>query len=516
MYCRVSSERQKREGHGLESQEQRCLKKAEELKLEVAEIFPDGAVSGRLFERPAMNNLMAYLDSHPEERFVIIFDDMKRFARDTLVHFQLKAELVLRRKARLECLNFRFEDTPAGRFVETVMAGAAQLEREQNNEQVRNRMKSRLESGEWPFCPPPALRNKKNEKGEIVEYLCNVEPLAGIYKLAIERFANYELETKEAVRKFILEQYAMHNIQRKLSNNGIHRILTELLYTGCTEYLPWGVIRKEGKHKGFITLETHLTVLRRLEELAKPRLRTDYNEDYPLRNFLLCSVCKKPVTASWHRGKMGVRYPHYWCKQNGCPKQYKSVMREKVETEFGELLNSATPQPEIVEIADMVLTELWKQRQELEVGQQKLVMRDADRLQIQAETYKSRIANAKSELAVEEYEKEMVKSLEQRADLLAKNKYKSKYPDDKFGTAKTVVFEVIKNPLTVWEKGDFADKRLLLNMYFRHGIVYDKETGFGTQHFPLMQEVLSSQKITKHAEGFLVEMGGVKPPSRAY
>ena len=499
IYGRVSSDRQVKEGNGLNSQDLRCVAKAKELYLEVAAKFPDSAISGKLFDRPAMNDLMAYMDAHPNKRYVIIFDDLKRFARDVEVHLKLKTELVMKRKAKLVCLNFNFEDTPTGRFIEVVMAAGAQLEREQNAEQVNNKMKSRLEVGVWPFCFPIGLKNIKDKNNKIIiEHLANAEPIATIYKTAIEKFVNYELETKESVRQFILQQYAVHGIDRILSLHGVDKILRQLLYSGWVEYKPWGVSLRKGKHKGFIELDTHYAALKRLDEIAKPRLRTDYNLDFPLRNYLLCPFCKTAMTASWHKGKMGKLYPHYWCKQSGCPNKNKSVSRDDVEVNFQRLLAAVIPQPEVMEVADLVLADLWNQRQELERGERKRLSMEADKLQADADVYKARIGKAKSDTAVEEYEKEMVKILKEKDSLLTQNIRQPKYPSDKFGTRRRVVFKVIENPLLEWKNGSYQDKRLLLNMYFRSRICYGKKTGFGTHDLPLILKVLSGSQTSKN------------------
>ena len=224
VYCRVSSERQVNEGHGLDSQEQRCLAHAQGKGLTVAKVFRDQGISGKLFERPAMQQRIAYLDSHKSERFVIIFDDLKRFARDVEVHLHLRTELVSQRGAKLDCLNFNFEDSPAGRFVEMVIAGAAQLEREQNQIQVIQKMKARLEVGFWAFCPPPGLKFVKDgTKGQILRPNA---PQSVIFKAAIEKYRDFELNTLEDVQKFVLSQYRLQGIKKSLSLNGVKRILT--------------------------------------------------------------------------------------------------------------------------------------------------------------------------------------------------------------------------------------------------------------------------------------------------
>jgi len=119
IYCRVSTTKQTIEGSGLQSQESRCRRYAEEKGYAVAAVFPDDVSAG-------MVSLLAFLDAQPEENFVVIFDDLKRFARDTVFHIQLRQALE-ERGAAVECLNFKFEDTPEGQFIETIMAAQAKL-----------------------------------------------------------------------------------------------------------------------------------------------------------------------------------------------------------------------------------------------------------------------------------------------------------------------------------------------------------------------------------------------------
>lgn len=114
IYCRVSSPSQKKRGHGLESQEARCRDYATSKGYSVDVVFPDDASGGGDFmKRPGMVALLAFLEAQPDKSYVVIFDDLKRFARDTEFHIKLRRELAMRR-ATVECLNFTFEDTPEG------------------------------------------------------------------------------------------------------------------------------------------------------------------------------------------------------------------------------------------------------------------------------------------------------------------------------------------------------------------------------------------------------------------
>jgi len=149
IYCRVSTTKQTIEGSGLQSQELRCRRYAEDKGYLVAAVFPDDASGGGDYmKRPGMVSLLAFLDAQPHENFVVIFDDLKRFARDTVFHIQLRQALE-ERGAAVECLNFKFEDTPEGQFIETIMAAQGELEREQNRRQVVQKMRARVEQGYW-------------------------------------------------------------------------------------------------------------------------------------------------------------------------------------------------------------------------------------------------------------------------------------------------------------------------------------------------------------------------------
>ena len=158
IYCRVSSRNQEEDGHGLESQETRCRQHAAARGYEVAAVFPDTITGGIDFmQRPGMVALLSFIDAQPDELFVVIFDDLKRFARNTRFHLDLR-DAFRKRGATIECLNFKFEDTPESRFFETIVAAQGELEREQNGRQVTQKMRARMENGYWIHNPPIGYR----------------------------------------------------------------------------------------------------------------------------------------------------------------------------------------------------------------------------------------------------------------------------------------------------------------------------------------------------------------------
>ena len=151
VYARVSSKRQEIEGSGLESQELRCMKDLKTIMVDYKKSFQDSFTGGGDFmKRPAMKEMIEYIDARPHKKFVVVFDDLKRFARDVEFHIKLRATFRAR-DVQLRCLNYNFDESPEGYFAEIVMAAAGQLERGQNQKQVVQKMKARLELGYWPF-----------------------------------------------------------------------------------------------------------------------------------------------------------------------------------------------------------------------------------------------------------------------------------------------------------------------------------------------------------------------------
>ncbi len=188
IYCRVSSTKQATQGHGLDSQEARCRAHAAASGIEVMAVFPDDVTgAGDFMKRPGMVALLSFIDANPDKTFVAIMDDMKRFARDTEFHIKLRREFA-RRNARIECLNCKLEDTPEGKFVETIFAAQGELEREQNGRQTRQKMRERVKAGYWTFSAPLGYRYEKVAgHGKL---LVRDEPVASIIQEGLEGYAS--------------------------------------------------------------------------------------------------------------------------------------------------------------------------------------------------------------------------------------------------------------------------------------------------------------------------------------
>jgi site-specific DNA recombinase len=249
IYCRVSDTKQKTEGHGLDSQEHRCLAHAAQCRYAVEKVFLE-SVSGGLdiADRPAMTELLRYLDSR--KKFGI-FDDNTRFARQTEVHLKLRRELEMR-GARVEYLNFMIEDSPEGTFIDTMLAAQAQLEREQIGRQTKQKTRARLERGYWTFRAPVGYKYVSSKRGG--KELVIDQPLASIVKEALEGFASGRFATQAEVKRFLESQpqYPKDMPNGELRTETVARLMRKVLYAGYLEAPEWNIARRKANHEGII------------------------------------------------------------------------------------------------------------------------------------------------------------------------------------------------------------------------------------------------------------------------
>ena len=199
IYCRVSSQKQVDEGHGLESQEKNCRNYSISKGYTVDKVFHEGAVSGGDFNRPEMNKLIEYLTFNRGD-FVVIFDDISRLARDVNIH-RLLVKSIQNTGAEIDCIGTVVgSNVPSDILVETMIAATKEYERLNNRLQVIKRQKSRLEMGYWVFCHPPGYVYKgHNIHGKLLH---KDEPNASIITEALEGYASNRFVTQEDVRVF--------------------------------------------------------------------------------------------------------------------------------------------------------------------------------------------------------------------------------------------------------------------------------------------------------------------------
>lgn len=450
IYCRVSDPKQRTEGHGLESQELRCRQYAEQHSLQVAAVFCDDVSGGGDYaKRPGMTALLHFLETHPHKSYTVVFDDLKRLARDTLFHWQLR-HAISDYGARVECLNYKFDNTPEGEFMETLFAAQGQLERKQNRRQVVQKMKARLESGFYVFAPPAGYQYQKDKAyGKI---LVPDEPVASIITEMMKGFASGRFQTKEEARRFLEHSPEFPKVNSgKVGNNKVKRILTNPIYAGYVEYKPWGISLNKGQHEGLVDFETFQSIQERLKGRAYAPTKANLNQDFPLRNFVSCE-CGNALTAAWSKSKTGKRHPYYLCQNRKCEYKGKSIRRDVLEGEFEKLLKRLTPSKPLFVIADKMFRKLWAHREQLQTFRQKHYEKERVKLDKQIDQLLNNIVEAQSPTVMRAFEKK-IESLEKSKLILEEKIAQTGHPVRPFEKMYRTSMQYLAQPHKVWASG---------------------------------------------------------------
>jgi len=487
IYCRVSDTKQKIEGSGLESQEFRCRQYAAEKNYEIDKVFHDDVSGGGDFaKRPGMIALLSYLENNQKTDYVVIFDDLKRLARDTMFHWQLRHAMA-NFGARLECLNYTFDESPEGEFVETLFAAQGQLERKQIGRQTRQKTKARLEAGYHAFRAPTGYYYQKTKmQGKMIFV---DEAIAPILREALEGFASGRFQTKREVQYFLEDAPEFpKTASSRLGNNRVNDMLSNPLYAGYIEYKPWGVSLRKGLHEGIISYETFQKIQERLMGRAYVPTRKDLNRDFPLRGSVACE-CGNALTACWSKSKTGKLHAYYLCQNRQCEYKGKSIRRDVLEGEFESLLKQLTPTPGLIAAATDMFKVMWNHREATQQVRRKTLEQESRDIECKIEQFLDQIVDSDSPLVVKALEKRINK-LQSNQHVIEEKLSQCGRPIKPYDEMYRTSMKFLEKPHEIWVHGRFEDKRAVLKLAFTDRLSYVRNEGYRTPDLSLPFRVL--------------------------
>ncbi|MAN73356.1 MAG: recombinase [Henriciella sp.] len=510
IYCRVSDTKQKLEGHGLDSQEVRCIDYAQRCGYDIVQVFKDDA-SGGIADRPRFIEMLAFLEARKAEAHVVIVDDINRISRSLEVHLMFREKLKAI-GARFESPTQKFGDGADDRMVEMMLVNVAEYQRLKNAEQTKNRMWGRLKNGYWVFQPPRGYVFEK--VGAHGKMLVRDEPVASILKEALESFASGRLQTMAEVKRF-LETFPEYPRDTKAGEVRIQRIrdlLTRVIYAGYIEHEAWGIERTRGHHEPIISLETFEKIQDRLDgKAAKVPAKLNLNELLPLRGFVKCGDCDHPYTGSRVKGRSKY-YVYYECFNKSCPSYRKSIKKAEIEKAFEELLSTMRPSDELFHLLHAMLKDLWDAQAARGQALVESAKKELVEIERDIERLVDRTLETKNSTLAKRYE-DRIGDLETRKLVLAEKQSKIGQPQSTFERTFRTAMRFLSNPLILWSSKRLEDKRAVLKLTFSDQIAYDRKKGFRTVDLSLPFKVLGDFLRDKSGMAHLI---GFEPMTSAF
>lgn len=503
IYCRVSGKKQVKRGDGLGSQETRCREYARHKGYDVLSVFTDDMTGGKT-SRPGMLAMLAYLKLQKDKPTVVIIDDISRLARGLEAHLELRTSLA-NAGGQLESPSIEFGEDSDSILIENLLASVSQHQRQKNAEQTINRMQARTKNGYWVFKAPVGYRFEHvSGHGKL---LVRDEPNASTIAEALEGFACGRFQTQVEVKRFLESDpiYPKDLPDGTIRNQRITEILTRPIYAGYIEAPNWKISLRKGHHEPLVSLETFEKVQTRLKEGAKAPARKDINTDFPLRGFILCDDCDKPLTACWSKSKTGKKHPYYLCPTKGCDSYRKSIRRDDLEGDFSAMLETFQATEGLFSLVRAMFKDAWDQRTGQAKARTQSAKTEISKIEKKIDSLVDRIVESDNDRVAKAYEVRIEK-MEREKLRLEEMITNSGKPKHTFEELFELAMSFLANPWKIWTSGDYSLQRMVLRLAFSERVAYSRENGLRPPQKALPFKALEVFQVEKcemaHPRGF--------------
>ena len=353
IYFRVSTEEQAQFGISLDQQKNSCLEYAQKNNIEIVKIFHDDGASAKTTNRIGLQNLIGFCKKHKNVDCIIIYkiDRLSRSAYDYAKLFSLFSKLKIKLISVTEAIN----DTPMGKFMGTFMAANAQLDNDMKSERVTSCMTEKFKQGFWCWEAPIGYLNstdKFDKKNIVID-----KKKAPLIKLIFEKYST-GLYTLEEIRNIVNKKGLRTKKGNEISNQTIGKIIRRSFYFGIMKRKGED---QKGNYKPIISERLFYKCQQLLRDIKKGNavVKSKNNEDFPLRHFVVCTYCGRPLTASFSTGRWGGKFPYYRCYNSKCPSK-KSIAKDIIEGEFVDHLKKITPEKKYMNKIKPIIVDIWK------------------------------------------------------------------------------------------------------------------------------------------------------------
>lgn len=491
IYIRVSSKEQL-EGTSLESQEKECRKYAKKHGLKIAEnaLFIEKGESAKYADRPVLQDMLKYVKDNKNSVDTLLIWKIDRLARNLGDYYGIKVALA-RYEVKIISTTEPIEDDPVGRFLEAILAAAAQFDNEIRAIRTITGMRTRVEQGGWPHQAPYGYIKKQGAYG-ISRVMIDKEKAPRVTRFLTE-FATGKYSVQEAVdlafKYKITTKTGGKRSWQQTKDMLINPIYAGFVKTKLTEKM------KKGRHQALISEDTYLKNVEIVSGTKRPYVLHG-DELYPLRKFLVCSRCKKFATASSPRGRSGKYYPKYHCTSAMCKAKVTgkpaSEDVEIVHQQFRELLRTLRPLEGVSKLFKTVLLRNWQKEYSDAVDNAKSINQEID--------YYTGLRLATLEkYALEKISEKDMQAQINRIDAKLEDLGDDKKDADEYVKDKEQIIDeamqLINQPDEFWNQASLKIQKAIQWLIFPNGLEYDFGTGFGTS--PLSQTHLLIQELNK-------------------
>lgn len=502
-YVRVSTTEQV-DGASLDNQEERCQEWALRHGILISRTFREEGASAKTANRPVLQEMLGYLRTHHKEIDYLIIYEVDRLARNTNDFFEISG-LLKGYGIELRDPSSAIENNMSDKVIRYMKAIMSEVDNDMKSARVRETMQKLGSDGFRMSMAPYGLRNARDVDGK-----STVEPIpvvADTIAYILNEFAKgtYTIKT-------LIELASAQGLKRPngkpINHSFMGKLLRQPLYAGLEQSQHTNCVLIGSIFGGIVSESTYY----RIQELLisrKANKTEGYqinNSDYPLRRFVRCNTCSRPVRGSASTGSNGKSYPRYHCET--CNKA--STLPDELDKDFVSLLGRVSPNKLTQKLIKVMIVRVWNDELKTLHSRRKQLQKRIDQLEEhkQAATDKvvSDVITKLEKLDIHRRADKQIVDLSRDVSKLAKQ----------IGTKQEAIdyaLNYMDNAPRLWNDATPDMKVIYQAMVFPEGVKYDFYTKqFGKPKLSALYTLADMQKGAEAPdESALVISRGIEP-----
>lgn len=314
LYIRVSTDEQADKGYSLKHQEERLRSYCQFQNIEVAGLYKDDH-SAKTFERPAFQQMLAFMKKNKKSADLLLFTKWDRFSRnaaDAYAMINTLNGLGMEPQAIEQPLDLNI---PENKIMLAFYLAAPEVENDRRALNVIVGMRRAKKEGRWMGTAPKGYKNVRIDNKPTIIPSNDAEYVQWVFNEI-----NKGVLAPDQVRK------AANKKGFEVSRSYFWSMIRNPLYCGrifIPAYKEEEAYYVNSVHETLVSEELFYSVQDILNGKKRPTVAaTKQNDELPLRGFLICSKCGGKLTGSASKGKYQ-RYFYYHC-QPGCKERFRA------------------------------------------------------------------------------------------------------------------------------------------------------------------------------------------------
>lgn len=316
-YLRVSTREQaerggREEGFSIPAQREANKKKAQSMGAMVVKEFVERGVSGTSTNRPALQEMLRYLEAEQGSIDYLIVHKVDRLARNRADDVALNARFD-NYGIRLVSTSENIDQTPGGLLLHGIMSSIAEFYSKNLSNEVKKGMDEKVRSGGSVGRAPIGYLNVREvHEGREVRTV-EVDPIrAPLVTWAFEQYATGIYSVRSLTTELIARGLTMLPTaklpEKAVETRQVHQILTNPYYLGLVVY-------KGAQHPGNHNALVDPGTFEKVQRILKSKINGERNRQHPhyLKSTLYCGQCDMRMIVQVAKARTGDEYPYYSC-----------------------------------------------------------------------------------------------------------------------------------------------------------------------------------------------------------